>query len=67
MAIIKYKDISKINEKERNDKILELKRELVKSNVASQKSNAKSKEIKRAIARILTFNKSVKEELKNKK
>ena len=67
MAVLKYKDISKMNEKERSEKLIDLRRELIKANVASQKSNAKTKEIKRAIARILTFNKSVKEELKNKK
>ncbi len=66
MAIIKYKDVSRMNGKERNDKLLDLRRELIKSNVASQKSNAKTKEIKRAIARILTFNNSSKE-LKKKK
>ena len=66
MTIIKYKDVSKMNERERNDKLLDLRRELIKANVASQKSNAKTKEIKRAIARILTFNNSL-EKLKNKK
>ena len=66
MTIIKYKDVSKMNERERNDKLLDLRRELIKANVASQKSNAKTKEIKRAIARILTFNNSL-EKFKNKK
>ena len=47
-------------------KLEELKLELIKANVAANKTNAKTKEIKRAIARIITINKSRKEELKKK-
>ncbi len=66
MAIIKSKDIKKMTDKERESKLTSLKMELVKANVAANKTNAKTKEIKRAIARLKTFNKSQKEELKTK-
>lgn len=68
MAILKSKDIQKMNKKEREDKIKELKLELVKAGVAANKGNAKTKEIKRTISRLITINKSLnEEELKNKK
>jgi len=37
----------------------DLKFELVRSSVTANKANAKTKEIKRAISRLLTFNKSI--------
>jgi len=55
MAILRQKDLIKMSEKEREEKLKDLKFELVKSNVAANKTNAKTKEIKRAIARILTM------------
>ena len=58
MTIIKAKESSKISQKEREEKLKELKLELVKANVTANKSNAKTKEIKRAISRLLTFSKS---------
>ena len=58
MAIIKSKEISKMSPKERLEKLKELKFELVKANVTANKTNAKTKEIKRAISRLLTFSKS---------
>jgi len=58
MAILKSKEISKMSPKERQEKIQELKFELVKANVTANKTNAKTKEIKRAISRLLTFSKS---------
>lgn len=64
MAIIKKKDISKMSKDERDTKIKELKLELVKGSVAANKTNAKTKEIKRTIARLMTFNNSNKEALK---
>lgn len=67
MAILKAKDAKKLSPKERQEKLKELKLELVKANVTANKTNAKTKEIKRAISRILTFNKSNKEELKKDK
>jgi len=66
MALIKAKDIGKMTDKEKESKLADLKMELIKANVTANKTNAKTKEIKRAIARIKTFNKSRKEELKKK-
>jgi len=57
MAILRAKEISKMEPKIRREKLKELKMELIKSNVAANKSNAKSKEIKKAIARIITYEK----------
>ena len=55
MAVLKSKDIVKMNEKEREEKLKELKQELIKANVSARKSGKiKVKEIKKAIARILT-------------
>tara|TARA_Y100000310_G_C20552078_1_gene748591 strand:+ start:750 stop:962 length:213 start_codon:yes stop_codon:yes gene_type:complete len=57
MAILKAKDISKMSEKEINDKIKDLKLELVKNQITSGKGGKlKTNEIKRTIARLLTFN-----------
>ena len=55
MAILKAKDIAKMSEKERQEKLKDLKMELIKNKV-STKSKLKAKEIKKAIARLLTFN-----------
>ena len=66
MALLKSKDAMKLSKGERESKLKELRMELVKANVAANKTNAKTKEIKRAIARLITFNKSNKEELKKK-
>ena len=67
MAILRFKEIKKMDVKSREEKLKELKFELTRSNVTANKANAKTKEIKRAIARLLTFNKSNMEELKTKK
>lgn len=56
MALIRVNDIAKMNVQERFSKIKELKMELVKANVTAHKSSAKTKEIKRALARLYTFN-----------
>jgi ribosomal protein L29 len=62
MAILKSKDIEKMSEKEMQEKLNELKIELVRTKVASGKGGKiNAKEIKRTIARLLTFNR-----LKNK-
>ena len=61
MALLKIKDAVKMTEKERKEKLKDLKFELVKSNVTANKAGAKTKEIKRAISRLMTidkFNKS---------
>lgn len=57
MSILKAKDIKKLSNQDREEKMKELKLELVKKNVAANKSSKmKAKEIKKAIARILTIN-----------
>ena len=49
------KDTKKLNDKEKQEKLRELRMELVKKNVAANKSSkVRAKEIKKAIARILT-------------
>ena len=55
MAILRAKDIEKMDQKTRKEKLKDLKMELVKANVAANRTNAKTKEIKRAIARLITF------------
>ena len=61
MALLKYKDITKMNEKEISSKLSELKLELIKAATTANKTNAKTKEIKRAISRLITFAKSARE------
>ncbi len=57
MAILKSKDIAKMGEKEINGKIKDLKMELIKEKInLSKGGKTKVKEIKRTIARLLTFN-----------
>jgi len=58
MAILRYKDISKMDAKEKEVKLKDLRLELVKASVTANKQNAKPKEIKKSIAKLLTFNKS---------
>ncbi len=54
MAILKYKDIKKMSDEERKRKLKELKLELIKANVAANKSGKiKIKEIKKTIARLM--------------
>ena len=55
MTVLKSKDIVKMPAKEREEKLKELKMELIK-NITSKKTKVQTKEIKKAIARILTFN-----------
>ena len=54
MAVIKSKEIAKLGEKERREKLKELKLELIRANVTANKTNARTKEIKRAISRLLS-------------
>jgi len=62
---MKSKEIRQMNKKDRENKLKELKLELVKSQASGSKTgNAKSKQIKKIIARILTLNASEKEVLK---
>jgi ribosomal protein L29 len=57
-------DIKKLSAKEKDTKLAELKLELTKAMNKSSQSKGKTKELKRAISRILTLNNSTKEELK---
>ena len=52
MSIIKNKDIKNMSEKERKQKIKELKTELIKKK-SGKESKVKAKEIKKAIARLI--------------
>jgi ribosomal protein L29 len=54
MAKLKFKDIEKLSKNEREEKIKELKIELIRNRVAA-KAKTDVGEIKKAIARILTF------------
>ncbi len=57
MTTLKIKDVQKMNKEERMKKIEEMKFELVKARANTSKSgNSKAREIKKIIARILTFN-----------
>jgi len=62
MATLKYKDISKLGEEDLKKKMKDLKLELIKSNAQKSMQGAvvKTKEIKKAIARILTYIKTKK-------
>lgn len=62
MAVLKAKEVWKMNQKDREEKLKELKLELVKANVTANKANAKTKEIKRAISRLITISKSSKDD-----
>lgn len=55
MAILRAKDVHKMDAKARMDKLKDLRMELARAHVTANKTNAKTKEIKRAIARLLTF------------
>jgi len=65
MTLLKYKDITKMDAKDREGKIKYLKLELIKANVTANKQSAKTKEIKKAIARLITFSNKA-EEVNNK-
>ena len=57
MAILKSKDIKKMSKEEIKDKIKELKIELIKESINLAKGGKiKIKEIKRTMARLMTFN-----------
>jgi ribosomal protein L29 len=65
MAILKTKDIRKMSSKEMEEKIKELRMELVKEKVSAAKGGKlKSKEIKRTIARLHTINRLNQKSLK---
>ncbi len=59
MARLKTKEIKNLSKEDREKKIKELRLELIKAKVSAAKAGtSKVKEIKKAIAKILTFNKS---------
>jgi ribosomal protein L29 len=58
MALLRMSDVTKMSDKDRAEKLKELKLELIKANVTANKPKAKTKEIKKAISRINTFNAS---------
>jgi len=65
---MKMKDIIKMSEKERDKKLKELRLELVKAKAnASKQGTSKVRDIRKIIARILTFNTLEKKEVLNKK
>ena len=55
MAVLKNNELKKMSEKERQEKLKQLKMELIKNKTTS-KGKIKPQEIKKAIARLLTFN-----------
>ena len=64
---MKKNQIKEMNKNERNERLKELKLELVKSKISSAKAgSSKTKQIRKIMARIMTINKSEQEELKNK-
>ena len=67
MAILRAKEIAKLNAKDREGKLKDLKMELIRANVAANKTNAKTKEIKRTISRLLTHKISKSKDLLKKK
>ena len=64
MAVLKAKEVARMDKKTRDSKLKELKMELIKANVSANKQNAKTKEIKKAIARILTWKRINEENIK---
>ncbi len=62
MSLLKYKDIEKMSKKDIEGKMKELKLALTRANVTANKANSKTKEVKKAIARLLTFTNSAKKQ-----
>ncbi|MAG11099.1 50S ribosomal protein L29 [Candidatus Pacearchaeota archaeon] len=64
---MKYKDIQKLSEKDREKKLKELKMELIKSKTGTEKQGgSKTRNIRKIIARIHTFNNQNKLEVEKK-
>ena len=63
MVILRYKDIEKMDNKDRKSKLNDLKKELIKTKVTGAKSGTKVniKEIKKAMAKLITFENKPKE------
>ena len=63
MAVLKAKEIAKMGKNEANEKLKELKIELIKSRISASKAGkAKIREIKRTIARLLTLKNKIRKE-----
>ena len=60
MAILKNKDIENMAEKEIDSKIADLRKELIKVKIGNKNNKLRPKEIKKAIARLLTKKNSLK-------
>lgn len=67
MAILRSKEIKQMDKTQLKEKLKDLQFELTRSNVTANKANAKTKEIKRTIARLITFSNSHKEGVETKK
>lgn len=65
MAILRAKDARKMSKKDITDKIKEIRFEIVRAAVTANKQNAKTKELKRTLSRLITISKSLKEATKN--
>jgi ribosomal protein L29 len=64
---MKKNEIKEMSKEKRNERLKELKVELVKSKISAAKTgNSKARQIRKIIARIITINKSEQEALKNK-
>jgi ribosomal protein L29 len=59
MALLRAKDIHKMNKEDRKEKLREIRFELVKAGVTANKAKAKTKELKRALSRLLTISREV--------
>lgn len=59
MTVLRMKDIKNMSEKEREEKLKELKLELIKRKTGKE-TKVKAKEIKKAIARLLMLSRTEK-------
>ncbi len=67
MAILKSKDIGRMTQKEIEEKLKELRLELIRANVTANKTGKiKIKEIRKTIAKLLTFMAKAKAKPENK-
>lgn len=55
MAVLKTSEARKMDTKAQKEKIEELRLELIKTSVHSSKSKIRTKEVKKALARLLTL------------
>lgn len=58
MALIKKKDLKAMKKEEIESKLKELQLELIKGSLPANRQNAKTKEIKRTISRLITLRES---------